>query len=1302
MLNKLKLNQKGLAISGILYSILVLFLILLFSILALLASSKYTFDKLKNDVIDKLSENTETETLSSCFTFDTSTGTILDYNATSSSCPKAVVIPETIDDVAVKYIGSKSFYKKGLTSVDFSQAIYLKEIKGGTAETGAFASNDITKVKFGTLLNFTTFGGYDFYDNEIAGTLDLRGLPNISKLPTKIFASNKITGIDFSNNKKLTEIEMGAFYQNKLAGELDLTALKKLKTIGEGAFSGSHNSGNNELTSVKLDGLTNLTKIEKTAFYNNALTDFDFTKLPSLTTIGPFAFSENNLTKADFSNNANLTTISEEAFYSNAIKTLTFKNNLKLTTIGEMAFYSNVIEGVLDLTGAPNVSLSASSIFTHNQITGVKYNGTILGQQIFANNNFTSIDFNLMPNLTDIYARAFLSNNSLTTVNLEVLKRLKTIGSGAFGYCALTSIKFPNTLTSIGSYAFYSNEIEGVLDFSNIEGSLTIGSLSFFDNLLTNVNLPSSYTLNGGAFNKNNFSAERAHYTQKKTRTLEDGTTHEYIELVSYASNSVDEVTVPAEVESIGDYAYHDVGIKKINLHGEIFKIGNYAIGGNDLGDVIDLSVSPKIETIGTYAFQGTYSLGSSISIYTPITSTTINNMTYYNYSTDFSNGISSTSGSEGKQLILTGLNKLESIGERAFYLKGISTITGWEDLTALERIDSYAFANNYIDTLDFTTLKSLTTIGTYAFNSNSKLTSVDFNGATALTTISERAFASCTSLASVNFNGATALSSIGLSAFRDCTSLTTVDFKNLPSLTTIDDYAFRNNPITSDIDFSNSNNLTKIGTYAFGGNRCAGTINLENTSLTSISQYSFDAGTTTKSTNSVVKLPGTLKNIYSRAFYGMKIQDIGWPNSLTQIDSNAFSYNSFTNLTIPANVTYIGGSAFSNNNIENLVLTNINTSYGTEVFASNNFTTLDLETLQLKKVAPGMFKNNQITDLNIGSKITEIGLNAFYGNRLKEIVIPVNVISIDNNAFKQLASYPWENVVIEYNETVSETRFFSKWTRIGWPIILAPSFEYPEVLLTSGSSHDFEFKEYDTVAKASESGYYKLEVWGAAGANAGGGYGGKGGYSSGYIYLNAEDKLYVNIGEFGVSRSNATGSNNYNGGGHGAGSGGDGGGATHIATVPGQLDSLENQKEKVLIVAGGGGGGSSYAASRYAGAGGGLSGTRAEYSSSSYGQPGTQTAGGAGSYFRGSFGLGGSSTTNYSSCAGGGGGWYGGSTAGNGPGGGGSGYISSQLSNAITLDGTNSFASPTGEIKIGHSGVGYARITYVGTSLPS
>lgn len=1317
MLNKLKLNQKGLAISGILYSILVLFLILLFSILALLASSKYTFDKLKNDVIDKLSENTEKETLSSCFTFDSSTGTILDYNAASSSCPKAVVIPETIDDVAVKYIGSKSFYNKGLTSVDFSQAIYLKEIKGGTSDTGAFASNNINKVKFGTLLNFTTFGGYDFYNNQIAGTLDLRGLPNISKLPTKIFSNNKITGIDFSNNKKLTEIGMGAFYQNKLAGELDLTALKKLKTIGEGAFSASYSSGYNALTSVKLDGLTNLTTISKTAFYNNALTDFDFTKLPSLTTIGSFAFSQNNLTKADFSNNANLTTISEEAFYDNAIKTLTFRNNLKLTSIGEQAFYDNAIEGVLDLTGAPNVSLSAASIFAYNQITGVKYNGAILGEQIFASNNFTSIDFNLMPNLTDIYARAFLSNNSLTTVNLEVLKKLKTIGSGAFGHCALTSIKFPNTLTSIESYAFYSNAIEGVLDFSNIEGSLTIGSLSFFDNLLTNVNLPSSYTLNGGAFNKNNFSAERAHYTQKKTRILEDGTTHEYIELVSYASNSVDEVTVPAEVESIGDYAYHGSGIKKINLHSEIFRIGNYAIGGNDLGDVIDLSVSPKIETIGQYAFQSTYSLGSSVS--NSSTGTSSNSMSYYNHSTSFSTSVSITPGAEGKQLILTGLNKLESIGYGAFDAKGISTITGWEDLTSLERIDSYAFANNYIDTLDFTTLTKLTTIEQYSFKNNIRLTSVDFNGATSLT-------------------------SIGSYAFSSCTALSTVDFTNLPALTTINSYAFQNDPITSDIDFANSAKLSSISSYAFIGNRCAGTINLSNTALTSISTQAFYTGITSKTTPAKILLPPNATSIGTYAFYGLNANEIVWPSNIRTISDYAFYYNGLTELTIPSTVTSIGSYAFYGNDIVTLVLPNVATiatqafannkiknltlptaavNYGGNVFEYNDLTNLDLSTFGNTSVPSGMFRNNKITSLNLGSNITTIGSNAFYGNRMADVTIPVSVRTIGVGAFKQTDTYPWNSVTIEYNDTIVEGRFFSNWTRIGWPIEFAPNFTYPEFTLATNEPNDFEYQGYYTIATVDTAGYYKLETWGAEGggsrlsSNSNSGLGGKGGYSIGYVNLDAGDTLYIYVGGYGESSTSGDAFGGFNGGGSGYASsssepGNGGGGASDIRIG-------QNSLYARVIVAGGGGGGGEDSGDSY-GAGGGLTGTN------SY-RPGTQISAGT----NGAFGIG--ADTGFADGGAGGGGWYGGGTTNSTSigsdsegGGGGSGWIYTEsnfnswqsgnstdaakwlldskyyLSNADTLAGNTTFSSPTGTNETGHAGNGYVRITYIGTTLPS
>ena len=50
----MKLNNKGMAISGILYSVLVLFIVLVFGILSLLASTKFSFDKFRSDVKERL------------------------------------------------------------------------------------------------------------------------------------------------------------------------------------------------------------------------------------------------------------------------------------------------------------------------------------------------------------------------------------------------------------------------------------------------------------------------------------------------------------------------------------------------------------------------------------------------------------------------------------------------------------------------------------------------------------------------------------------------------------------------------------------------------------------------------------------------------------------------------------------------------------------------------------------------------------------------------------------------------------------------------------------------------------------------------------------------------------------------------------------------------------------------------------------------------------------------------------------------------------------------------------------------
>ena len=236
-------------------------------------------------------------------------------------------------------------------------------------------------------------------------------------------------------------------------------------------------------------------------------------------------------------------------------------------------------------------------------------------------------------------------------------------------------------------------------------------------------------------------------------------------------------------------------------------------------------------------------------------------------------------------------------------------------------------------------------------------------------------------------------------------------------------------------------------------------------------------------------------------------------------------------------------------------------------------------------------------------------------------------------------------------------------------------------------------------------SGNYKLEVWGAQGTD-----GGKGGYSIGYKTLNTSNKLYICVGSQGSSNSgNAGGTGGYNGGGNGgdgfpinsnsySGAGG-GGGATHIAITSdrGELKNYKNYQQELLLVAGGGGG-------RYwgqPGVGGGLEGGAAHNNDYNYTITGaTQNTGYA-------FGQGqnGKSKTVYASRGaegngGGGGGFYGGYASqeqGEGSdcgGAGGSGYVG-DVTNGATIAGDQTFPSPSGGTETGHSGDGYAIITW-------
>ncbi len=254
----------------------------------------------------------------------------------------------------------------------------------------------------------------------------------------------------------------------------------------------------------------------------------------------------------------------------------------------------------------------------------------------------------------------------------------------------------------------------------------------------------------------------------------------------------------------------------------------------------------------------------------------------------------------------------------------------------------------------------------------------------------------------------------------------------------------------------------------------------------------------------------------------------------------------------------------------------------------------------------------------------------------------------------------------------------------------------------------DFAYTGSEQTFTVMLDGYYKLEVWGSAGSG-----GSNGGYSTGKIYLTKGTILYIYCG--GIR---------FNGGGTGGLGGRHGGGATHIATKSGTLNTLGNFKDSILIVAGGGGG---QGENGIGGSGGGTSGQNGR-TSAGYGTGGTQTSGGSygsgnlGSGSSGSFGQGGNGNSA-GNCGGGGGGYYGGGGGGrwdtaatgkrDGSGGGGSGYIgnsnlfdkhmtcynctTSTSENTYTISNTLSSSDPISDYS--KQGNGYAIITYLGTS---
>lgn len=193
--------------------------------------------------------------------------------------------------------------------------------------------------------------------------------------------------------------------------------------------------------------------------------------------IGYQAFKGTSLTKITIP--ASVTSIGEEAFYQvSTLDKITFTNDSQLETIGYRAFYecTGLREFIMPNTVnqfGTNSNGSSYAFYNCTQLQKIHFSDALTTIPGYICCRCTSLkDVHLPMNLVNINNYAFYGEyNRIPIKTIDFPATLRTIGTSAFDYCDLDSVKLPIALSSIGDYAFSSNQYLKYVELPSYIGS---------------------------------------------------------------------------------------------------------------------------------------------------------------------------------------------------------------------------------------------------------------------------------------------------------------------------------------------------------------------------------------------------------------------------------------------------------------------------------------------------------------------------------------------------------------------------------------------------------------------------------------------------------------------------------------------------------------------------------------------------------------------------------------------------------------------------------------------------------------
>ena len=523
--------------------------------------------------------------------------TTIEYNAFSYSGLTSVVIPNSVTS-----IGYNAFYDcTSLTSVELSDSIT-------SIESYTFAwCNNLTSISIPESVTTIGYGAFSY-----CSALTSVVIPNsVTTMESEIFFEcTNLESVTLPNN--ITSISPRTFANcNNLTS---ISIPESVTTIGTAAFSNCL-----AFTSVVIPN--SVTTMESEIFWY--CTNLETVSLPnSITSISPYTF-----------------------YYCNNLRDITIPESVK--TIGYQAFEG--CSSLTNITIPESVETIEYNAFSYSGLTSIEIPNSVtsIGSNAFSDCTFltsvklsdsiTSIEsytfawcyklteVTIPDGITLIGLGAFQECNALTSISLP--DSVTTIESNAFHNCYnLVSINIPNNVNYIGSDAFYNCKISEVTLPDSIT---TIGYRAYVScTYLTTINIPASVTsIESAAFqgctNLTTFIVDpnnQYYSTSNDNRILynKDKTT-----LLSYPS-AEGEISIPSTVEIIGDGAFAQSLITKVELPNSITSIGNSAF--QSCSSLTEINISYGVTSIGDSAF---YSCSSLTNIELPESVTSIGSSTF-------------------------------------------------------------------------------------------------------------------------------------------------------------------------------------------------------------------------------------------------------------------------------------------------------------------------------------------------------------------------------------------------------------------------------------------------------------------------------------------------------------------------------------------------------------------------------------------------------------------------------------------------------------------------------------------------